>query len=165
MKKLAESKLVKLGEPLTDNAEGDPELSLKVEESVQTRRRVCKKCSKELPRRRQLYCSDKCRSAYLQQRWKIKHSLIEKPGVGSGGNQLREKNHQWKNGKATFQKIAFEYYDHICKKCGSTDYLCVHHKDHDRLNNNLSNLMILCKSCHQKHHTTRDQKTGRYIKG
>lgn len=39
-----------------------------------------------------------------------------------------------------------------CATCGSTSYLHVHHKDENPLNNELSNLVTLCMSCHIKEH-------------
>lgn len=44
------------------------------------------------------------------------------------------------------------------------DNLLIHHIDHDRKNNDISNLIVLCKKCHQEHHTKRDPKTGKYLK-
>lgn len=39
-----------------------------------------------------------------------------------------------------------------CDICGSTKSLDIHHKDHNWKNNNLDNLMCLCRSCHMKIH-------------
>ena len=39
-----------------------------------------------------------------------------------------------------------------CSTCGSKKNLTVHHKDENPLNNDLSNLRILCKDCHNKIH-------------
>ncbi len=45
-----------------------------------------------------------------------------------------------------------------CVKCGSTNSIIVHHKDESRkfgiknLNNNLGNLITLCRSCHAEIH-------------
>jgi 5-methylcytosine-specific restriction endonuclease McrA len=36
--------------------------------------------------------------------------------------------------------------------CGSEEHICVHHSDEDRTNNELSNLEILCRSCHAIRH-------------
>lgn len=46
-----------------------------------------------------------------------------------------------------------------CEKCGFTSIgnpslLSVHHKDHDRTNNDPTNLETLCIPCHQDHHRT-----------
>jgi 5-methylcytosine-specific restriction endonuclease McrA len=51
----------------------------------------------------------------------------------------------------------------ICNRCASTKHLVAHHIDHDRTNNELSNFEILCKKCHQAHHTKRDSQ-GKYTK-
>lgn len=49
-----------------------------------------------------------------------------------------------------------------CKKCGSTDSrtLAVHHKDKNRKNNSISNLMWLCHNCHYLVHHYKDEATG-----
>jgi hypothetical protein len=39
-----------------------------------------------------------------------------------------------------------------CERCGSTYRIEVHHRDEDRSNNTSSNLEVLCKRCHRKHH-------------
>jgi len=39
-----------------------------------------------------------------------------------------------------------------CEQCGGNEYLQVHHKDHDPLNNDIRNLITLCMSCHVKAH-------------
>ena len=42
-----------------------------------------------------------------------------------------------------------------CSACGITDRaLVVHHKDENRLNNELNNLQVMCRSCHTSHHKT-----------
>ncbi|MBT7930276.1 HNH endonuclease [Candidatus Peregrinibacteria bacterium] len=161
----AENKLAKFGETSAHNGGGNPELSLKKQESVETRRRVCKKCDNVLPKRRQKFCSDKCRNAFNSHAWRIKKGLIKKPYSGSGGNQSGKDNHMYKNGIRNFSLRAFEYYGKTCNRCESEKNILTHHKDHNRQNNNIENLEVLCKKCHQKHHCTRDQVTGRYIKG
>jgi 5-methylcytosine-specific restriction endonuclease McrA len=46
-----------------------------------------------------------------------------------------------------------------CQKCGrrasAKDTLVVHHADHDATNNALSNLEVLCRSCHKDRHRSR----------
>lgn len=57
---------------------------------------------------------------------------------------------------------------HICERCGWQDKyeeLPRHHKDRDRTNNDLTNLEIICKSCHRIEHISeqkRDPITGRF---
>ena len=43
-----------------------------------------------------------------------------------------------------------------CEKCGSTKNLDIHHVDGDWQNNNLNNLMCLCRSCHIKEHRSKN---------
>lgn len=39
-----------------------------------------------------------------------------------------------------------------CQTCGSMAKLDVHHKDYDYTNNEIDNLVVLCRSCHTKLH-------------
>lgn len=170
----AEVKLLKVGEPSADNAGGNPEPSTLIDivnffkgACVETGRGVCIKCGGQIPLtkyKNAKYCSDKCRSAYISYQYYLRQGRFEKPGVGSGGNQEGEKNHQYKTGVGTYSQRAFEYYGRKCNRCNSTKNLLVHHKDEDRENNDLENLEVLCKGCHQKHHEHRDA-LGRYTKG
>lgn len=156
----AEVKTLKFGETLPDGAEGNPEPSL-LKEGVETKQGSCLKCNSTLNNRRKKYCSTKCSTAYNMQRYRIRHNLVERPGVGSGNNQSDNKNHQYKNGWTTYNKKAFGNKPRLCNRCSSEDNLLVHHIDHDRSNSELNNLEILCKRCHQEHHCVRDS-LGRY---
>lgn len=52
-----------------------------------------------------------------------------------------------------YRRNAFNAYPHKCKICGWNEderVLEVHHIDENRKNNNLSNLIILCPTCHKK---------------
>lgn len=42
--------------------------------------------------------------------------------------------------------------DWACSRCGSTNRLTIHHKDHNHNNNDPSNLVCLCRSCHASLH-------------
>lgn len=165
---MAEVKPFKLGEPLTDKADGNPELSLNIEESVETRRKVCIRCQRPIPEWKYssaIYCSDTCRESYNTMKSRLKYGKAKKIGVGSGGNQFGKDNSQYKDGRTLFRDTAFENLKHICNRCNSKNNLLVHHKDTNRLNNELGNLEILCKKCHQEHHCIKDLITERYIKG
>lgn len=81
-----------------------------------------------------------------------------KVGVGSGNNQGKgPTHHSFKNGIETYRKLAREAKGNTCERCNivlnfSTRGWCVHHKDHDRTNNKLDNLELLCRRCHALEH-------------
>lgn len=67
-------------------------------------------------------------------------------------NMLRKQNGEW-NQSLNYRSRAFENLEHKCAVCGWNEderILEVHHKDEDRTNNDLSNLVILCPTCHRK---------------
>lgn len=68
------------------------------------------------------------------------------------------------NGIGNYRKKALSHYNHKCNRCKTQSSLVVHHIDEDRTNNNISNLEILCKKCHQKHHENRCKDTGKYMR-
>lgn len=84
------------------------------------------------------------------------------PNYGNPGHKLcGENNPSWKGGKnhgygPNFnenRKQAFDTYGTYCQSCGKTDkVLDVHHRIPYRIlpMNDVSNLMILCRSCHVK---------------
>jgi predicted nucleic-acid-binding Zn-ribbon protein len=45
----------------------------------------------------------------------------------------------------------------VCERCGYNKYeiLQVHHKNRDRINNNLENLELICPNCHYEEHYLR----------
>lgn len=72
-------------------------------------------------------------------------------------SHLGEKNPVWKGGNT------YGYYSPIyipliktlkqeCSLCGSTNKLIAHHIDKNFKNNNLDNLSIVCRGCHNKIH-------------
>lgn len=51
------------------------------------------------------------------------------------------------------RKKAFEHYSKQCKICESTDEIEVHHVDGNPANNQIDNLVPVCKDCHHKIHS------------
>lgn len=49
---------------------------------------------------------------------------------------------------AEYRKKAIDEYGERCQVCGSESNIQVHHRDGDRTNNDLENLIPLCKDCH-----------------
>jgi hypothetical protein len=166
-KEIAEVKPFKVGEPLTENADGNTEPSILDSSSkacVETRRKVCIKCGNVIPQSKYKsakYCSDVCRNAYISWRYRVNHGLIKNPGVGSGNNQ--ERSIETLKGRTACRK-AMLLLSKVCNRCSSTHNLVAHHIDHNRDNNVLSNFEILCKACHQRHHNNTRDSIGRYTK-
>lgn len=67
-------------------------------------------------------------------------------------NRLREESGEWDDSQS-YRKKAFGVYEHKCCICGWDEderILEVHHKDEDRSHNQVSNLCIICPTCHRK---------------
>jgi hypothetical protein len=67
------------------------------------------------------------------------------------------------HGKNNYSKKAIKFYGLKCNECGMEDerVLLVHHKDKNRLNNNIENLEVLCWNCHIiKHNKFRRKSDG-----
>lgn len=65
-----------------------------------------------------------------------------------------EKHPLWNGAQNEYRQLAFENFKPICFVCGYDikEVLEVHHKDKDRANNALSNLVILCRNHHTEIH-------------
>lgn len=65
------------------------------------------------------------------------------------------------SGKGAYRSKALKHYGHVCNKCGELNpiVLEVHHKDRDRCNNSIDNLVVLCANCHLIEHRGRYSKT------
>lgn len=55
---------------------------------------------------------------------------------------------------------AIAHYPYKCDICGLTERLVVHHSDGNRLNNDISNLRILCPTCHRNQHKSPSSYRG-----
>lgn len=71
-----------------------------------------------------------------------------------------ELHSNWSGGKASYRaKLLRSELKQQCSKCGTLDrrVLAVHHRDKNRWNNSLFNLMWLCHNCHYLvHHDKRE---------
>jgi len=59
------------------------------------------------------------------------------------------------DGHSSYRVVALRALPHVCNRCGwekHPEALLVHHIDHDRSNNDVSNLEILCPNCHVIEH-------------
>lgn len=71
--------------------------------------------------------------------------------------------------RITLVKYAWQIVEHSlrprkCERCASTIRLQIHHKNRDWSDNAISNLEILCTSCHAKEHVN-DPNSGTFKKG
>ncbi|RZN62187.1 MAG: hypothetical protein EF811_03460 [Methanonatronarchaeia archaeon] len=101
----------------------------------------------DLEKKEHVFCSKECRREWLSE-------------AMSG-----EGNHQWRGG-ASFEPYGTEFNEELkeqirerdeycCVLCGGSSdgrELSVHHIDRDKTNNSMSNLISLCRSCHQLVH-------------
>ena len=70
-------------------------------------------------------------------------------------NIPKGKNHWgWKGGinDDYYRRLSRDYLEKICKICGNTKNLLIHHKNRKHKDNRLENLEIVCRSCHEKIH-------------
>lgn len=72
--------------------------------------------------------------------------------------KLGKNNPAWKDGQSRkyfkHNTIWLEYYKSksSCELCGEINKLVTHHRDGNYKNNIVSNLMVVCRSCHNKIH-------------
>lgn len=58
-------------------------------------------------------------------------------------------------GESGYRLLALNTYGYTCQRCGYDKHkaaIVVHHKDHNRENNLIDNLEVLCANCHAVHH-------------
>ena len=120
--------------------------------------KLCKICGREfLPTNpRNVICSDDCRDKYYRNKG-LNKTYRNGEYIPTGYHQEKEHNNNWKGGVMYRHLVTIDK----CEKCGSTENLLVHHKDFNHSNNEICNLMVLCKRCHQNLHSIRDEK-GRF---
>jgi len=106
-------------------------ISLKNSGSILVRCKHCEKEFKTSPSRKRIFCSKKCVTKESYKTFNPNFTTVRKAMVVRG--LLNE-----------------------CSRCGYNAYpsiLGVHHKDRNRLNNNLLNLEVLCPNCHSVEHS------------
>jgi hypothetical protein len=104
--------------------------------------KYCKECGPE-------YWKEHTRN--YQREWLVRTGRIKNPGVGTGHAQgFGPDHHSYKPDAPNRYK---DYLKDACECCGSTRFICGHHKDRDRSNNDPSNIETLCKRCHQIEHS------------
>jgi len=90
----------------------------------------------------------------MPQQWrkKIAKSMTNNPKNWMYGRTLK-KHPNWKGGVRVYRRIKLSEVPLVCSICGKKNCnLEVHHIDFNRKNNKLTNLQVLCVSCHRKIH-------------
>ena len=99
--------------------------------------------------------------SYCQKKVKKPVSQIKKSKSGlvfcnrSCSASYNNKITKYKGGFSSYRDKALNTYKNACIVCGydkSIKVLEVHHVDHDRDNNKVANLEILCPTCHKEKH-------------
>lgn len=73
--------------------------------------------------------------------------------------KIGENNQTWSNAHTTARKInQLILQKNECEQCGSKENLDMHHIDGNWGNNNLNNLICLCRSCHTKLEREKNKK-------
>ena len=127
----------------------------------------CQVCGKETAAtgRSQRYCPSCAEQRHKEAQKRGNENFRRKQGrpvgVGKGGSNLRyTANPGYTKGLGQFRKLSREIKElrGQCERCGadlrtaSRYEWCVHHIDHDRTHNTITNLTLLCKRCHQIEH-------------
>ncbi len=135
------------------------------------RRRNCDYCQIEYTTtvEHSKYCSSKCRDKCRPDRQAQECNRQQKIECKFCGNEFLDKAKRLKaqfcsrqcsglfivaTGEMNYVTKALIHYPSLCNRCGIDDdmVLCVHHVDHNRKNNDINNLEVVCANCHHKHH-------------
>lgn len=84
------------------------------------------------------------------------------------------KNPSWQGGRSfepysvdwtlTLKKSIRERDKYTCQMCGKEPSLCCHHIDYDKKNCNPNNLIVLCRTCHNKTNNNRNYWINYFLK-
>ena len=127
-------------------------VSDKPRKDIKELEKYCEYCGKQLERKRfngrledftvfknRKYCNREC---------------MRKDWVKIGDNH----NQSYSNAHTTARKInELILHKEVCELCGSDTNLDIHHIDGNWQNNNLDNLMCLCRSCHTRYERNKDK--------
>lgn len=130
--------------------------------------KVCKQCGIVIKpiSGRQLYCLECRKHIHYKNSYKYMcKTRFKQPGIGSGNynhSKRREINHPlFRTGEYVYERLREEVRkrdNYTCQMCNkdltniNNNYRHVHHIDHNRLNYKIENLILLCISCHMRHH-------------
>jgi len=122
----------------------------------------CIDCGKQLENRTAKRCAKCCKIALIGH--ECSEETRKKIGIANKGKTSGEKSHMWRGGiKPVYPKECTKEFresirmrdNHTCQECHYTQErlgytLQTHHIDFDKTNNDPTNLISLCRSCHTK---------------
>lgn len=146
--------------------------------NIELTERICVVCGEKfMPvQNKQVCCKKECVQKKYYQENKEKKKQQAKKWRQENSERVRENDRRKREqNKELYQQINQEYHDktrfggnrhfaleaddYKCALCGSTENLAVHHRDKsgnsDNPNNEVTNLITLCSSCHTKVHRPR----------
>lgn len=135
----------------------------------------CRKCSAPIGKRNVCGLCTKCRLQTWAEEHRERSNEIKSNYVVKNPKKRKESVYKDNNGKGVERKA--KWYDNawfegkrrilvrthpFCSRCGSDKLLQVHHRDGNGLyspivNNNWSNLIVLCFPCHMKVHRKKER--------
>ena len=141
----------------------------------------CNYCNKEIDKKpshikkyKNLFCNRECRDNFKNTKVQVKcknceKDLLRRPSeinkshsgdffcnkscFATYSNKGKRRN--WKGGLYSYRPRALKTYGEKCNRCGYNEYskvLEVHHVNHNRNNNEVENLEVLCPTCHSVEH-------------
>jgi hypothetical protein len=119
---------------------------------------ICPQCGVELDIRpsyvaRMRYCSMRCRSLATQRGIRPKAHFTQEERAQRSLDKLGAKNPMWKGAEAKpasgRERARRRYNLDVCEDCGGNAH-DRHHVDGNPLNNEPSNIAILCRRCHMR---------------
>lgn len=151
----SETRRGRVGKEVSQTLQCNDSMGLVVDKprkDIKEEEKYCEYCGKQLERKRfngrledftvfknRKYCNRECmKKDYLK--------------IGDNHNQT------YSNAHTTARKInELILHKEVCELCGSEINLDIHHIDGNWQNNNLNNLMCLCRSCHTKYERNKDK--------
>lgn len=128
----------------------------------ETPERYCAYCGKKMERR-YINGQPECLSTFKRRKY-CNRECMQKAFVKTNGDrQLFGAAHH----SARMIMYLINGKERVCELCGSNKHVDVHHKDRNPNNNDESNLMLVCRSCHNKIHNHKNmcKLCGKPVKG
>ena len=126
-----------------------------------------RKCFQQFHLKKQEVCCSSCEKIFLKKHSEILKSLnhfcSRSCSISFSNKKRLGSNHpNWKDTPNQYREKALRNYEQKCFFCNYNivEVLQVHHIDHNRSNNKLDNLVLLCPTCHVEVH-----KGLKHIKG